>query len=159
MKISRTSYSEVLDTPANLVNNIQWQFVMEDIKKYLPNFLKGKILECGCGGARTSLYLARRGFNVACSDYAPEAIRLAKDNFATGKAKGKFIQDDLLNSKIPAASFDCVMSFGLLEHFKDLHQILSSTTKFNKTRGYPNSLHNNKEIFYSNHKESYLLSV
>lgn len=130
-----TTYSEILDTPANLVNNVQWQFVMEDIRQYLPDSIHEKILECGCGGARTSLYLARRGFDVTCSDYAPEAIRLAKDNFTACNAKGTFIQDDLLNSKIPAESFDCVMSFGLLEHFKELQPILSSITKLVKPGG------------------------
>lgn len=130
-----TTYSEAFDTPANLVNNMQFQFVLEDIEQYLPNSIHGKILECGCGGARTSLYLARRGFDVTCSDYAPEAIRLASANFAASNAKGTFMQDDLLNSKIPAESFDCVMSFGLLEHFEDLQPILSSITKLVKPGG------------------------
>lgn len=130
-----TTYSEAFDTPSNLVNNVQWQFVLEDIEQYLPNSIHGKVLECGCGGARTSLYLARRGFDVTCSDYAPEAIRLASANFAASNAKGTFLQDDLLNSKIPAESFNCVMSFGLLEHFNDLQPILASMSKLVKPGG------------------------
>jgi len=131
----RTTYSESVDSPENLVNKVQFEFVLEDIERYLPAPRQGKILECGCGGARTSLYLAKRGFDVTCSDSAPEAIRLAEDNFAACNARGTFLLDDLLNSKIPAESFDCVMSFGLLEHFEDLQPIVASITKRLKPGG------------------------
>jgi SAM-dependent methyltransferase len=114
-----TTYSEDLSTPANIVNTIQNEFVLEDIQRLVADPARGSFLECGCGGARTSLYLALRGLNVTCSDYAPGAVRLAKDNFAALNAEGTFLQDDLLNSKITPESFDCVMSFGLLEHFED----------------------------------------
>ena len=125
----KTTYSENIDTPANLVNNLQFEFVLEDIERFLPSPRERKVLEVGCGGARTSLYLSRRGFDVTCSDSAPGAIRLAEDNFAACNAHGTFVQDDLLNSGIPAESFDCVMSFGLLEHFEDLSPILASITR------------------------------
>jgi 2-polyprenyl-3-methyl-5-hydroxy-6-metoxy-1,4-benzoquinol methylase len=131
----KTTYSETIDSPANLVNTLQYEFVLEDIERYLPNPKEARILECGCGGARASLYLAKRGFDVTCSDYAPEALRLAKDNFAACDVKGTFLQDDLLNSGIPVESFDCVMSFGLLEHFEDLRLILSNITKLVKPGG------------------------
>ena len=131
----KTTYSEKMDNVANLVNNLQYGFVLEDIERYLPSPREGKVLEVGCGGARTSLYLALRGFDVTCSDYAPEAIRLAKDNFSACNAPGEFAQDDLLHSNLPAESFDCVMSFGLLEHFEYLKPILASTTKLVKPGG------------------------
>ena len=131
----KTTYSERLDTPVELMNNIQFEFVLEDIERFLPEPRKAKILECGCGGARTSLYLAKRGFDVTCSDYAPGAIRLAEDNFAANGARGTFLQDDLLNSSIPADSFDCVMSFGLLEHFEDLRPILAAITRLVRPGG------------------------
>jgi 2-polyprenyl-3-methyl-5-hydroxy-6-metoxy-1,4-benzoquinol methylase len=131
----KTTYSEITDAPVELMNTIQFEFVMEDIERFIPDSRKGKILECGCGGARTSLYLARRGFDVTCSDNAPEAIRLAEDNFASYNASGTFLQDDLLNSNIPAESFDCVMSFGLLEHFEDLRPIVESITRLIKPGG------------------------
>lgn len=131
----KTTYSETIDTPANLSNIMQGEFVLEDIKRFLPSVRQGKILECGCGGARTSLYLAQRGFDVTCSDYAPGALRLAQDNFAAYNTRGTFLQDDLLNSKIPIELFDCVMSFGLLEHFEDLRPIITNMTKLAKPGG------------------------
>jgi 2-polyprenyl-3-methyl-5-hydroxy-6-metoxy-1,4-benzoquinol methylase len=131
----KTTYSEALDTPPNLGNRVQYEFVLEDINRFLPNPKQAKILECGCGGARTSLYVARRGFAVTCTDNSPEAIRLAKDNFAALNVNATFIQDNLLDSKIPSESFDCVMSFGLLEHFVDLQPLLASTTRLVKPGG------------------------
>lgn len=131
----KTTYSEKSDTLQKIVNRMQWEFVLEDIRRFLPNPGQVKILECGCGGARTSLYLSLRGFDVTCSDYAPGALRLAKDNFAACDAKGVFLQDDLLNSKIENESFDCVMSFGLLEHFENLKPIVSSISKLVKPGG------------------------
>jgi len=131
----KTTYSEDSDTPGNLVNKVQFEFVHEDLQKYLLNKNNAKILEVGCGGARTSLYLAKRGFDVTCSDTSVEALRLAEKNFALHNAKGTFLADDLLNSKIPAESFDCVMSFGLLEHFEDLSPLLTSITRLVKPGG------------------------
>jgi 2-polyprenyl-3-methyl-5-hydroxy-6-metoxy-1,4-benzoquinol methylase len=124
----KTTYNERIGTPADLVNLIQYQFVMEDIRRFLADQVGIRVLECGCGGARASLYLARRGFDVTCSDNAPQALRLARDNFAAVDAKGNFVLDDLLNSRLPEASFDCVMSFGLLEHFEDLGPVVACTT-------------------------------
>ncbi len=134
-KEHKTSYSEELTTPANIVNYMQYQFVYEDIQKYLPHIEKAKILEVGCGGARTSLFLSLKGLNVTCSDFSPEAIRLAKDNFASANASGTFFQDDFLNSKLEAESYDCVMSFGLLEHFEELQPVVKNLTKLIKPGG------------------------
>lgn len=130
-----TTYSETIDNAGNLANRMQYEFVHEDIERFLPADRPVRVLECGCGGARTSLYLARRGLDVTCSDYAPEALRLAMDNFTAWNAKGSFLADDLLHSKIPPESFDCVMSFGLLEHFEDLKPILASTTRLVRCGG------------------------
>jgi len=129
------TYSEEIVSPANLSNNVQYQMVYEDIQKYLLNDNTAKILEVGCGGARTSLFLALRGFDVTCTDFALEAIRLANSNFAAKGATGTIVQDDLLNSKLPRESFDCVMSFGLLEHFEDLQPIIKSITGLVKPGG------------------------
>lgn len=131
-----STYSEELVTPANLANYVQNQFVLEDIRKYLPETTDPKVLECGCGGARTSLFLALRGFkNLTGSDYAPEALRLAQSNFAKYKKHANFVQDDLLHSKLQSESFDCVMSFGLLEHFDDIRALSKAITRLVKPGG------------------------
>jgi len=131
-----STYSEELITPANLVNYIQHEFVLEDIRKYLSQNKDPKVLECGCGGARTSLFLALRGFNnLTGSDYSPEALRLARANFDKFEKQATLVQDDLLNSKLPAESFDCVMSFGLLEHFENIQTLSRAITRLVKPGG------------------------
>lgn len=132
----QSTYSETLDSPQNLANLVQHQFVLEDIQRYLPGKKNPKILECGCGGARTSLFLALRGFtDLTGSDYAPEALRLARANFEAYGKNAHFVQDDLLNSKLPPESFDCVMSFGLLEHFEDIQVLSRAITRLVKPGG------------------------
>ena len=129
------TYSEKVETPIDLSEKCSRELLLEDIKKYLPNNKKPEVLECGCGGARNSLYLAIRGYNVTCSDFSSEAIRLAKANFSGFNASGTFLLDDLMNSKIPDNSFDCVMSWGLLHHFESLRPLVDNITRMLKPGG------------------------
>jgi len=129
------TYTESINNPTDLSMVSLYQYVYEDIVKYLPNYESARILECGCGGARVSLYLALRRFSVTCSDNSDEALRLAEENFRAFGAKGIFLLDDLMNSEIPTESFDCVMSFGLLEHFKDLNGLIANLTRMVRPGG------------------------
>jgi 2-polyprenyl-3-methyl-5-hydroxy-6-metoxy-1,4-benzoquinol methylase len=125
----KTSYSEEINTLSILSNNVGWELTLQSIRAYLPNNSDTiKVLEVGCGGARTSLYLAQRGFDVTCADFASGALKLAQANFEASGATGTFVKDDLLNSTLPSESFDCVMSFGLLEHFEELDPVINSIT-------------------------------
>jgi 2-polyprenyl-3-methyl-5-hydroxy-6-metoxy-1,4-benzoquinol methylase len=130
-----TTYDESQVTTSNIANYVGFTFVYEDLLKYLPGIKNAKVVEVGCGGARTSLFLAMQGCEVICVDNSPEAIRLAKDNFASKNAQGTFVLEDLLNSSLPEGSFDCVMSFGLLEHFPDIHVPIKAITKLLKPGG------------------------
>jgi len=129
------TYNEKIDTPGNLEQMYSYQVVHDYMVKYLSNIKNPKILEVGCGGARNGLYLAIRGYDVTCSDFSPEGLRLAKTNFVALGAKGDFLLDDLMNSNIPDNSFDCVMSFGLLEHFEELNPVLECLTRMLKPGG------------------------
>ena len=129
------TYTEETNTPVNLEQMHSYQVVHDHIVNYLPNSQSAKILEVGCGGARNALYLAIRGFDITCSDFAPEGIRLAQTNFNAFGAKGTFLQDDLMNSTIPDGSFDCIMSFGLLEHFEELSPVIRNLTRMVKPGG------------------------
>jgi 2-polyprenyl-3-methyl-5-hydroxy-6-metoxy-1,4-benzoquinol methylase len=129
------TYTEETDTPVDLEQMYSYQFVHEHIVNHLHDSQSAKILEVGCGGARNALYLARQGFDVTCSDFAPEGIRLAQTNFNAFGTIGTFLLDDLMNSKIPDNSFDCVMSFGLLEHFNELKPVIRNLTNMVKPDG------------------------
>ena len=129
------TYVEDPRNPVDLVQMYGYKVVHDHIVNYLPNVAEPKIIEVGCGGARNSLYLALHGFDVTCSDYSQEALRLARANFDAFDSTGSFLMDDLMDSKIPDNSFDCVMSFGLLEHFYDLKPIIDSLTRILKPGG------------------------
>ncbi|OFZ53958.1 MAG: hypothetical protein A2428_16290 [Bdellovibrionales bacterium RIFOXYC1_FULL_54_43] len=118
------TYSDASNSPADISNIFQHEAVCEDLKKYLESATAPKVVEIGCGGARTALFLSKQGFQVTCSDNSPEALRLARDNFEAVGAQGEFVADDLLNTKLAANSFDAVISFGLLEHFEDVQKVI-----------------------------------
>jgi len=130
-----TTYDERLITANSISVNMQYAIVHDHIRNVLSDVDNPKILEVGCGGGRQSLYLALRGFDVTCADNSPDAIRLAQANFASRNAKGVFIVDDLLNTTLESASYDCVMSFGLLEHFENLEPVIKSMTNLLKPGG------------------------
>jgi ubiquinone/menaquinone biosynthesis C-methylase UbiE len=121
--------------PIDLEQMWNYKVIHKHIVNHLPNIKNPKIIEVGCGGARNALYLALHGVDVTCVDYSPEALRLARANFDAFNAKGSFLLDDLLDSNIPDNTFDCVMSFGLLEHFSDLKPIIDSLTRIIKPGG------------------------
>jgi ubiquinone/menaquinone biosynthesis C-methylase UbiE len=130
------TYSSKLDTPVSLLTAIQNEFVREDIEAYVSSNRSAKILEVGCGGARTSVYLGNVGFsNLTLSDNAEGALRLAQSNLDSANVSGTVVLDDLFNTKLEKSSFDCIMSFGLLEHFEDLDKLTKCLTEFLKPGG------------------------
>jgi len=130
------TYSAKLDNPVALLTMIQNQFVAEDIEKYIPSNRSAKILEVGCGGARTSVYLGTVGYsNLTMSDNAEGALRLAQANLDHAGVSGTVVLDDLFNTNLEKSSFDCIMSFGLLEHFEDIDKLTGSLTEFLKPGG------------------------
>ena len=131
-----TTYSSELNTPVALLTAIQNEFVCEDILKYLSNNRSAEVLEVGCGGARTSVYLGKVGFSkLTLSDNAEGALRLAKANLDKEGIVATVVNDDLFNTNLEKSSFDCIMSFGLLEHFEDLDTLTKSLTGFLKPGG------------------------
>jgi ubiquinone/menaquinone biosynthesis C-methylase UbiE len=129
------TYTESRDTPEAFAQMIGYQFIHEDIKELLPGQPNAKILEVGCGTARNAVYQAKNGYEVTCSDFATDALRLAKANFDSAGVTGTFALDDLMNSKLPANHYDCIMSFGLLEHFPDLKTLTTALTRFVRPGG------------------------
>jgi 2-polyprenyl-3-methyl-5-hydroxy-6-metoxy-1,4-benzoquinol methylase len=129
------TYAEDPRNPSDLEQLWNYKVVCDHIVHYLSDIKNPKIIEVGCGGARNALYLALHGFDVTCTDYSEEALRLARANFNAFNAKGAFLLDDLMDSNIPDNTFDCVMSFGLLEHFSDLKPIIDNLTRIIKPGG------------------------
>ena len=78
-----------------------------------------KMLECGCGTARVSQYMAQRGYQCTLLDYSENALKLAKSNFDSLSLGGQFVIGDLNHLSFPDKKFDIVFCGGVLEFFPD----------------------------------------
>jgi len=83
-------------------------------KKYFPK--KAKLLDIGCGGGRTTIPLAKLGYNVTAFDITPAMVKLTKENAQKFNIKAKIEVGDATKIKYPSDSFDCVLfSFNGIE--------------------------------------------
>jgi len=92
-------------------------------EKGAMEFVKGKVLDIGCGAARHSLYLQKSGFDVLGIDNSPLAIKVCK---LRGLKKAKVMSIEDINFK--PNSFDTVImmgnNFGLFGSFKKARRLL-----------------------------------
>jgi SAM-dependent methyltransferase len=91
----------------------RYQFIEPLFREYLPK--GGKILEAGCGLGRWVFYLRSLGYDVTGIDLAKEALELAK----AYDPSAPIIARDILHTSFPDASFDAVISLGVVEHFEE----------------------------------------
>jgi hypothetical protein len=78
-----------------------------DREKKAIRFVKGRVLDIGCGAGRTSLYLQNKGFDVLGVDISPLAIRVCK---LRGLRKARLIPITKISSSLGA--FDTLIMFG-----------------------------------------------
>jgi len=99
-------------------------------EKEAMKYVKGRVLDVGCGGGRHSLYLQRKGFDVTGMDVSPLAIKICK---LRGLKKAKVLSITQINQFRPN-SFDTIImmgnNFGLFGSFKRAKWLLK---KFYKT--------------------------
>jgi len=114
----RSLYVEPGQTPTTQRQlNLYYYFLF--IKKILIERGAKKVLEVGAGRGTISLYLAKYlGLTVTLLDDVPEAMALARENFARHNAPAEFIVGDALKTNLPDGAFDAVVSIGLAEHFE-----------------------------------------
>jgi len=119
------------------------------IKKYIKP--KGKILETGCGPARTAISLAYYDFNVTAIDEDKRMLEMAKENskIAEVNINLKLVDMFNINKEFQKNSFDCITHQSVIEHFPKnrIRQLIKKqlkiapyiifsiplNTKFNKT--------------------------
>ncbi|MPZ14055.1 MAG: methyltransferase domain-containing protein [Chloroflexi bacterium] len=107
-----------------------WESVkFSRLEQFLPP-LPQKSLEVGCGSGGVSLYFQNtRNYHVNLVDLSDAALSFARKNFKANStesgASAAFVKGDANDLPFEAASFDLVMSFGLLEHFSDIEQPIS----------------------------------
>ena len=109
-----------------------FNFIDETKVAYLRPLLPpgGSALEIGAGSGRLLIRLAReRPYRAVALDYAPYAIRAVRENYRRAALAGHALFGDARALPFPDASFDLVLSGGLLEHFREPGPILAEMAR------------------------------
>jgi ubiquinone/menaquinone biosynthesis C-methylase UbiE len=88
-----------------------------------------KMLECGCGSARISQYMAQHGYQCTLLDYSEKALMLAKSNFDSLSLDGQFVIGDMSRLSFRDEQFDVVFSGGVLEFFPDVQRPINEMVR------------------------------
>lgn len=94
-----------------------------------------KTLEVGAGSGRLSMFLALKGCETYCVDYASEALDYAESCFKAVGAQGKFVEGRAEALPFKDESFDVAFSTGLLEHFENPMPIIFEMVRVLKEGG------------------------
>lgn len=93
------------------------------IEQRVMRFVKGRVLDVGCGAGRHSLYLQEKGFDVVGIDVSPLAIRICR---LRGLKKARVMPIEDVDFK--PGSFDTIImmgnNFGLFGNFKKARRLL-----------------------------------
>jgi SAM-dependent methyltransferase len=98
-------------------------------EKKAIEFVKGRVLDIGCGAGRHALYLQKKGFDVVGIDKSPLAIKICR---LRGLKKAKIMSINQVN-KFKPNSFDTIImmgnNFGLFGNFKRAKLLLKKFYK------------------------------
>ena len=75
----------------------------------LERLRPGRALDLGCGSGRHAVWLAERGWRVTAVDFAPEALRQARERAAEVGSAVDWIEADLVDYEPPEGGFDLVL--------------------------------------------------
>ena len=104
-----------------------FNFIDETKVRHLRPLLpaSGNAIEVGAGSGRLLIRLGReRPYRLFALDYAPYAIRAVRENYARAGVSGALLFGDARALPLRDASFDLVLSGGLLEHFRDVEPVV-----------------------------------
>jgi SAM-dependent methyltransferase len=96
-----------------------------------------RILECGCGTGQLSNFLSMTNRSVLATDLCLNSLRLGRD-FASRQSLGRvhFMQMNLFRPALEPASFDLVISNGVLHHTSDPFLAFKSIAQLVRPGGY-----------------------
>lgn len=93
----------VMDTGSFFQEYDEWNYLHKKAMQYV----KGRILDLGCGAGRHSLYLQNKGYDVTGIDNSPLAIKVCRS-----RGLEKVLVGDIENLDFPPASFDTFLIMG-----------------------------------------------
>ncbi len=101
-------------------------------EKRAMGFVKGKVLDVGCGAGRHSLYLQKKGFDVLGIDSSPLAVKVCKLR-GLKRAKVMSIEDAVFKR----SSFDTILmlgyNFSLFGSFRKAWRLLKKLHRITST--------------------------
>lgn len=125
---------EIVERDDGYIEAIRMKGYFSDYENWAPieqkamQFVKGRVLDIGCGAGRHSLYLQKKGLDVLGIDISPLAVKVCKSR---GLKKVKVMSIEEVDFK--PNSFDTIImmgnNFGLLGSLKKARKLLK---KFHK---------------------------
>ena len=96
-----------------------------------------RLIEIGCGGSRWLPYFHRAfGYAVSGIDYTVAGVRLSQLILDKAGVNSRIVQSDLFEPPPDwIEQFDVVVSFGLVEHFKNTSQVVSAGAHYLRPGG------------------------
>ena len=120
---------EVIEREDGYIDAMSTKAYFSEHKDWPPHeqksmeFVKGKVLDVGCGAGRHSLYLQEKGFDVLGIDISPLAVKVCK---LRGLEKAEVMSIEELNLK--PDSFDTILmmgnNFGLFGNYQKARRLL-----------------------------------
>jgi SAM-dependent methyltransferase len=86
---------------------------------YVADWIKGDVLDAGCGTGENALFFADRGHMVTGIDFLDEPVRRATLKAAERRLPAEFIVMEALALKVCPNRFDSVIDSGLFHVFSD----------------------------------------
>lgn len=127
---------DILDDKLDDWYSLVWKVGREYWCEIFDKYGKGKkLIECGAGSAKLSLYLAKHGYDCTMLDNSEEGLNLGKARFSKENLPGKFILGDVTKMGFKDATFDIVTSGGLLHHFEDIRPAVKEMVRVLKPGG------------------------
>lgn len=104
------------------------------VEQRAMEFVKGRVLDVGCGAGRHALYLQKKGFDVLGIDVSPLAVKVCK---LRGLEKARIMSIEDIDFK--KNSFDTIImmgnNFGLFGSFKKAQRLLRRFHKITSENG------------------------
>jgi SAM-dependent methyltransferase len=120
---------EIVERDDGFVDSMSTRGYFSDYEAWSPieqkamQFVKGRVLDIGCGAGRHSLYLQGKGFDVLGIDISPLAIQVCK---LGGLQKSKLMPIEAIDFK--PNSFDTILmmgnNFGLFGNLEKARRLL-----------------------------------
>jgi len=120
---------EVIEREDGYIDAMSTKAYFSEHKDFPPHeqksmeFVKGRVLDVGCGAGRHSLYLQEKGFDVVGIDISPLAVKVCK---LRGLKRAEVMSIEKLNFK--PDSFDTILmmgnNFGLFGSFQKARRLL-----------------------------------